>query len=533
MKTKRFGIGFRFSLTVGIILFFFCASFSVVLYYYLRAQVIKEAENNTLIIMTHVKALGSYVKDTLRPKMFDILSETKSEDEFILEAMSTTHINLQVMKRFKRDLPQYIYKRVSDRPMNHENLADDFHLNMMQDFEKNKGMASWQGIVKTSGGEHLVRVRPVFSEQSCLKCHGSPHEVPRSILVKYGKFGKFGWEKNKIVGVESISIPLSFALSHAKKLAVDTFLFGISTLGLLFIALYGIFRLLVTHPLNELSHMFRRIADGTEPLGKDIPNTRRDEIGDLTESFNVLAKHLLEAQNRLKKAAKLERQMMETEKLAALGQLSAGVAHEINNPLGGIKLCFDNLMHTKMSEYTKTQHIETINSGFERIQNIVGHLLDFSKNSSLSTAPSSINNIIENVLKLSEYTVKQKGIALVKELQAGVPDLMVDSNKLEQVFLNLIINAVQAMESGGALKIRTRHKNGWCYISVTDTGSGIPGDIMNKIFDPFFTTKGIGEGTGLGLTVSKAIIEQHKGSIEVDASVSGTTFIVRLPVAAQ
>ncbi|HEX8949324.1 MAG TPA: DUF3365 domain-containing protein [Dissulfurispiraceae bacterium] len=529
MKRKKFSLGLKFSLAVGAILFLFCGLFSTILYYYLRAQAVKEAEDKTTIIMTYVEALGNYVNNSLRPKMFDIVSKTG--DEFIIEAMSTTHINHEVMRRFNSSLPDYIYKRVSDKPLNPRDTADAFHLKMMQHFEKHREENSWRGIVKSGGKEYLVLVRPVVSDRGCMRCHGRKEEVSAIVYEKYGRTGKFGWKGGAVVGVESVSVPMNVAFAHVEKAAIDTFVFGMGTLWFLFIALYGTFRQLVTSPLNNLSRIFRGIAGGTEPLGKDIPVTRSDDIGDLTESFNLLAKHLLDAQEKLKKTAEIEKQMMETEKLAALGQLSAGVAHEINNPLGGIRLCFDNLINTGMDEDTRKQHIEVINQGFDRIHNIVRHLLDFSKNTPLRINPASIGRIIGNTLKLSEYLITRKGIILVKEIAGGIPDLMVDSNKLEQVFLNLLLNAVQAMDSGGILKIRAWHEKGLCLVSVADTGKGIPRDIITKIFDPFFTTKGVGEGTGLGLTVSKAIVEQHKGSLEVDTSEKGTVFTVRLPVA--
>ena len=143
---------------------------------------------------------------------------------------------------------------------------------------------------------------------------------------------------------------------------------------------------------------------------------------------------------------------------------------------------------------------------------------------------SSINTIVRNVLKLSEYTILKKGIKLVEQLSGDLPALMVDPNKLEQVFLNLIINAVQAMEGGGVLTIRTESDESKCRVSFTDTGKGIPREVITRIFDPFFTTKDTGEGTGLGLSVSKALIEQHKGDITVKTSEEGTTFTVQLPL---
>ncbi len=426
MASKRFSLGFKFSLTIGIILFLFCVFFSSILYYYLKNQVVKEAEEKTLIIMTQVKAVGAYVRETLRPAIFNALSRLDAKGEFIVEAMSTTHVSLQVMERFNKDLKGYIYKRVSDNPMNPKNSADFFHIDMISHFRINKDQKAWNGIVDIDGNKYLARLRPVVMETSCLQCHGNPSDAPKELLKRYGTKGGFGWHVGNVVGIDSVMAPLGLALANVKKVAIDTFMFGLSALGFLFLALYGTFKYLVTEPLYDLSGLFRKIADDKEPLGIDIPVNRTDEIGDLTESFNILARHLLDAQERLKKTAEIEKQMMETEKLAAVGQLSAGVAHEINNPLGGIRLCFNNLMNTKMDEDKKRQHIEVINSGLNRIQNIVKQLLDYSKNASLSIAPSSVNKIIEDVLSLTEYTISKKGINFIKDLSDKMPEVMVD-----------------------------------------------------------------------------------------------------------
>jgi len=519
---------FRFSLIVGIILFLFCLFFSSVLYYYLRTHAIENANRKTLIIMTYVKAIGDYVKNSFRPGMLEVLSRQHTEDEFLVEAMSTTHVNLEVMRLFNKDLSEYIYKRVSDKPLNSEQKADVFQLKMMRYFENNRMTKSWHGIVKIKGRETLVYTRPVISDRTCLTCHGSRDTAPASLVKRYGESGNFGWSANKVVGVESVSIPLDLAFARIRRITIETFIFGFSTLGLLFFAIYGTFSHLVTKPLNNLSNIFKGITNGTQPLGRDIPADRNDEIGELTESFNILSRHLLEAQEKLKKTADLEKQMMETEKLATLGQLSAGVAHEINNPIGGIRLCFNNLINTDMDTATMKQHAEVVNSGLDRIQRIVKQLLDFSKNAPLDLLPASVNKIIENVLNISRYTISKKGITLIKDLSHKVPELMVDPNKLEQVFLNLIINAVQAMDGEGILTIRTWRDDSIYSVSFSDTGGGIPEEVLPNIFDPFFTTKDVGEGTGLGLTVSKAIVEQHGGEIVVETSGSGTTFTVRL-----
>ncbi|GAB6182680.1 c-type heme family protein [Thermodesulfovibrio hydrogeniphilus] len=228
---------------------------------------------------------------------------------------------------------------------------------------------------------------------------------------------------------------------------------------------------------------------------------------------------------------KIEEQMRITEKLAAIGQLSAGLAHEINNPLGGIRLCLHNLTSTEMDEETRKMHIEVINQGLLKIQEIIKQLLDFSKQTELIISKVNVNSLVENVLKLTDYLISKKQIKVVKNFATDMPEIMVDPNKIEQVFLNIVLNAIQAMDSGEKiLTITTYTQNGKCYISFKDTGPGVPSEILPKIFDPFFTTKPVGQGTGLGLSVSKSIVEQHNGRILVDTSSKGTTFTVELPI---
>jgi len=533
MRIRRLNsLSFKFSFIVGVILFVFSTLFSIFLYYYLRAHAIQNAERKTMIIMTYVKAIGDYVKDSFRPRMLDIISriDPQADDEFLVEAISVTHVNTEIMKKFSRDIHDYIYRRVSDTPLNPQHKADSFHMKMLEYFRTHPEEKSYQALLRINGRESLVYAHPVKSSEGCLVCHGDRRSAPVSIVKKYGDKGYFGWQANRIVGVESVSIPMASTFEYLREIALGTFLFGLVTLGALFLAIYETFTQLVSRPIRRLSNVFRGIVSGSLPLGKDIAVKNNDEIGELTESFNILGRHLYDAQERLKRAAKIERQMMETEKLAALGQLSAGIAHEINNPIGGIKLCFNNLTTIDMDEETRQQHIEAVQSGLNRIQAIVKQLLEFSRNTPLNIRPVTVDSIIEDVLKISEYTICNKGIRIKKEFSPEIPTLRVDPNKMEQVLLNIIINALQAMDEGGTLTIMTSLEREICNISISDTGRGIPEDIMSRIFDPFFTTKEVGEGTGLGLTVSKAIVEQHGGSIEVETSEGGTIFTVRIPL---
>ena len=184
-----------------------------------------------------------------------------------------------------------------------------------------------------------------------------------------------------------------------------------------------------------------------------------------------------------------------------------------------------------MDDETRRTHIKVINSGLERIQDIVKQLLDFSKKTSLSVSPMSISNLIDGVLKLTEYLISEKKIKVVKNFSTDIPQVILDQNKMEQVFLNVILNAIQAMdEKSGELTIETVSNNGFCDLSFADTGPGIPAKVLPHIFDPFFTTKPVGERRGLGLSVSKSIVEQHNGKIIFETSEKGTRFTVKLPL---
>ncbi len=228
---------------------------------------------------------------------------------------------------------------------------------------------------------------------------------------------------------------------------------------------------------------------------------------------------------------KLEQQIRNSEKLASVGKLAAGVAHEINNPLGGILNCLYNLKKGTLSPARQEEYWMSMEDGVRRVQKIVRQLLDFSQQHEPEFSPTDINQVVDRVLVLTNHLFGSSGIRLETALGHSLPSLMVDRHMIEQVLMNLILNAVQAMKNGGTLTIRTSVVEGICRVEVSDTGSGIPPAVLPRIFDPFFTTKSEGEGTGLGLSVSLGIVERHGGKILVDSEVGkGTTFTLCLPL---
>jgi PAS domain S-box-containing protein len=231
---------------------------------------------------------------------------------------------------------------------------------------------------------------------------------------------------------------------------------------------------------------------------------------------------------------KLERQIRNSEKLASVGKLAAGVAHEINNPLGGILNCLYNFRKGALSPARQEEYVASIEDGLRRVQKIVRQLLDFSQQHEPEFSPANINDVVERVLVLTEHAVAARKIRLDKQLQRDLPALMVDRHMMEQVLMNLVLNAIQATGDGGAITIRTQVRDDSCEVTVEDTGCGIPAHVLPHIFDPFFTTKGTGEGTGLGLSVSLGIVERHGGRIFVESEVGkGSVFTVCLPLASE
>jgi two-component system NtrC family sensor kinase len=225
---------------------------------------------------------------------------------------------------------------------------------------------------------------------------------------------------------------------------------------------------------------------------------------------------------------------MESERLALIGQLSANIAHELNNPLQGI-VTFSHLLLEDVEEIdTNTQFsLEKIVGQANRCRDIIRGLLDFSRQRQPDKSFYDINTIIDECISLVELQALFHNIHIIRNLQVDLPLAVIDPSQIERVFMNLIINAAEAMDGNGNLTINSRENKstGQIEIAFSDTGHGISKEHLSKIFDPFFTTKDVGHGTGLGLAISYGLVRSHHGSIKVESIPNqGTTFIVSLPI---
>ena len=229
----------------------------------------------------------------------------------------------------------------------------------------------------------------------------------------------------------------------------------------------------------------------------------------------------------------MQERLLQSEKMASVGQLVSGVAHELNNPLTGVTGFAQLLLNRDLDEQTRNA-VQTIYSEAERAAKIVQNLLSFARRRKAQKGLVNLNTLLERVLELRSYDLRVKNIDLDLDLDPRLPLTMSDPDQIQQVFFNIITNAEHAMLSahgGGKLTVRSRAEKGFVHLSFIDDGVGVPPENLRRVFDPFFTTKEGGQGTGLGLTISYGIIDDHAGRIRVDSRPGkGATFVVELPI---
>ena len=282
----------------------------------------------------------------------------------------------------------------------------------------------------------------------------------------------------------------------------------------------------ITRPLEDLSRAVGKVAKGDFDVNVDINS--RDEIGELSDSFNDMAGELKERESSLQNA---QHALVQSEKMAAVGTLSAGLAHEVKNPLSAV-LGYAQLSKRKLDQpEALAKHLDIIETETRRCNEIISNLMQFSRQEKGDHSEISVNDVVEKSMKIVDHQLSLKNVRIESKLAADVPLIFGNANQLQQVLMNLMINAQQAIgEDGGTVDLETQVKGQSVLITVSDTGPGMDDDVAKKIFEPFFTTKPAGKGTGLGLSVTYGIIKDHGGDISVHrASSGGAKFVIKLP----
>ncbi len=323
----------------------------------------------------------------------------------------------------------------------------------------------------------------------------------------------------------------SRGIVHAERERIDrmivashrTLLFSlVAVLGFGAAAVLVVSRLVVV-PLRRIERATREVSEGRFVPIRGIRS--RDEIGRLAIAFNHMAERIQRHQDELVRAGRL----------ASLGTLTSGVAHELNNPLNNISMIAQTFVehyHT-LNEDERVEYMNEVDRQCERSRQIVGNLLDFSRVRGSERTRGDVNLLLGRSLKLVRNQLDLGNITAVLQTADELPPVLMNQHQIEQVLVNIFTNAVKAMPRGGNLRVDSGRSDDGTRVTiiVTDTGVGIPPEILPRIFDPFFTTSEVGGGTGLGLSVSYGIIKDHGGSIDVTSQPGkGSTFVISLPI---
>lgn len=365
-----------------------------------------------------------------------------------------------------------------------------------------------EGVFTLEGhGEVLGMIKPIYNDEQCHVCHG---------------------RKSRIIGLLNVN----YSLVETRKQIVElTKLFVVSfitIIGFLSLAISLVMVKFVKKPLNQLVENMAKVEAGD--LSVRMQPEGKDEIGRLIYSFDSMVGKLDATKQELERFH--FNQMERADRLASVGEMAAGIAHEIKNPLTGIAAAITIIKEDFDPADVRVEIVNEVLEQIKRLNKTANDLLFFGKPIPPEPTYVDINTTLEKTLLFAGQHRGGKNIVKQLELEGNLPPVYVDAKQMQQVFLNLFLNAVQAMQDSGTLTVRSQlvHKDDkdWVQISVADTGQGIPPEILEKIFTPFFTTKA--QGTGLGLPICHKLVMQHGGTLSVASeNGKGTVFTVELP----
>jgi len=354
---------------------------------------------------------------------------------------------------------------------------------------------------------------PILNRPECFQCHD---------------------KEKKIIGVLTVANSLKEMDTMISKIEVHSIMLAVIIIGFLSFVLGFLFLKFVNIPIKKLTETMRKAEEGDLTVRVNVKS--RDEMGSLAENLNIMIEKL----NSAKQEAEQYHQelIQRAHRMATIGELASGIAHEIRNPLAGIQGAIQILAEGFPKEDSRTQVTEEIQKQIYKLERLVRDLLNYAKPVPAHYLATDINGLVDKVLS---FFVTQRGMPgdykIEKKLFSTLPRTMIDPSSMEQAFLNIILNAQKAMPKGGTFTVSTvplpkREDDGRevreVQIIFEDTGVGISGEALPKIFDPFFSTRS--DGTGLGLAITKNIVEQHGGRIEVESQVNvGTKVVITLP----
>jgi len=345
----------------------------------------------------------------------------------------------------------------------------------------------------------------IENRKECFECHSS---------------------QQKINGILEVNIDYADSSSLLQKSQVKGIMIAFFSFITLTFIILRLFEKLINRPISKLKEKMKDVQDGN--LNIQFPTARNDEIGSLAKSFNVMIRKLKEANNKIE--TMYNQQIEKAEHLATVGELAAGLAHEIKNPMAGMKGALEIINQETNPADPKKEIFTEMLFQVEKINKVIHDLLSYARPKKMSFSHTNLNECIENALKLAKSQMNSKDISIYFKGLDNHNIVSIDSDRIQEVMLNLMLNSVSAIGEEGKISIDiNKENNKELEIKFTDDGMGIKEEHLSQIFNPFFTTKS--RGTGLGLSICKRIIEAHNGSIKVESNEGqGTTFFIRLPV---
>lgn len=491
-------------------------SYGVLLLYTSHLQnrlVIGQAEQQARMLYRQVLLTRQWVAD--HQGLFLVQTESTQPNNYLSEPVMTTASGLVLVKRnpamVTRELSEYAgksgmawFRVTSARPINPANAPDPFEQQSLRRFAE--GATEHLAIDRDRDGRVLRYAAPLITESSCLTCHG-----------------EHGYHPGEIRGALSITIPIVWADTFIHENNRTILLLGLLSVCVAAAVTLLLFNRLVGRPVSQLSHAMAAFPEQPVEALK-LPGTG-DEFGCLSASFIALCQRLTASQQALATAGE---KGFRAEKLAALGQLTAGIAHEINNPLAGMLNCVSAMQKEPENLDVQKRYLPLLHKGLKRIELTMRQLLNYGRVDPLQVHQVDIDTVILDCLELLGHRLRNIVVNLDLHFNALC---CIDTEAIKQIVMNIALNALQAMPDGGSLLLATREETGSVVLIIEDTGIGIAREIQDRIFDPFFTTKEVGEGTGLGLAVTLAMVQRLNGQIEVRSEPgSGSTFAVTLPI---
>jgi signal transduction histidine kinase len=330
----------------------------------------------------------------------------------------------------------------------------------------------------------------------------------------------------KVIGILEVNLEEAATTHLIRKNQFMAIIVSLLALAILIFIILRLFERIINRPLSELKNQMKKIQGGN--LSVYLKPKKNDDIGDLTQSFNIMVVNLKRANAEIEELH--SREIERAGHLASMGELAAGLAHEIKNPIAGIKGALEVINQRTDPSAPEKEIFTEILHQTDRIYNIVQDLLSYARPREFDLKPADPSACIQRAINLAQSQTQDKDIHFDFEKSKDEVQILCDENKIQEVILNLLINSIAAIREKGKISVSQNQKNDrWLEITIEDDGKGIKDQHITQVFNPFFTTRR--RGTGLGLSICKKIIEAHKGTIEVQSELGkGTVFTIRLPL---